>query len=78
MKRTEKEWRKIIQLTHFARLSIKPEQAAPTAEKMSEILKKDYALTDEDLQKELNRFKKDLLPKKEAIIKQKASKIMRI
>ena len=77
MKRTEKEWRKIIQLTHFARLSIKPEQAAPTAEKMSEILKKDYALTDEDLQKELNRFKKDVLPKKEAIIKQKASKILR-
>ena len=77
MKKTEKEWRKVIQLAHFARLSIKPEQAAPTAEKMSEILKKDYALTDEDLQKELNRFKKDVLPKKEAIIKQKASKIMR-
>ena len=73
----DKELQKIIQLTHFARLSINPEQAAPTAEEMSEILKKDYALTDEDLQKELNRFKKDVLPKKEAIIKQKASKIMR-
>lgn len=77
MKKTEKEWRKVIQLAHFARLSIKPEKAAPTAEEMSEILKKDYALTDEDLQKELNRFKKDVLPKKEAIIKKKASKIMR-
>lgn len=77
MKRTEKEWRKIIQLTHFARLSIKPEQAAPTAEKMSEILKKDYGLTDEDLQKELNKFKDEVEPQKESIIKKKASKIMK-
>jgi len=77
MKRTEKEWRKIIQLAHFARLSINPEQAAPTAEEMSEILKKDYGLTEEDLQKELNKFKEEVEPKKESIIKKKAAKIMK-
>ena len=78
MKRNEKEWRKIVQLTHYARLSLSsnPEQASPQAEEFKKVLKKEHGLSETDLQKELNKFKEEVLPKKETIIKQKAAEIL--
>lgn len=78
MKKTEKEWRKIVQLTHYARLSSSnnPQQVSAKAEDFKKILKKEHGLSEADLQKELNKFRKEVLPKKETIIKQKAAEIM--
>ena len=77
MKRTEKEWRKIVRLTRFASLSNDLESECSDVKKLIELLKNEHGLTDEDLQKELDRFKKKVEPKKEEIIKQKSSKIIR-
>ena len=77
MKKTEKEWRKIVQLAHYARLSINPEQVSPEAEELGETIKKEHGLSETDLQKELKKFKEEVLPKKETIIRQKATEIIR-
>ena len=77
MKKTQQEWRKIVTLTNFASLSNNKGSECSEVEKLREILKKEHGLTEEDLRKELNRFKKEVAPQKEVIIKQKVDKIMR-
>ncbi|MBQ2917572.1 MAG: hypothetical protein IJE59_05395 [Clostridia bacterium] len=76
--RTEKEWRKIVQLTYYARLSLISNSGddGSEAKKFKRILKKEHGLSETDLQKELNKFKEEVLPKKETIIKQKAAEII--
>jgi len=78
MKKTEKEWRKIVQLAHYTRLAStdNPQQLSSEMEKIKGILQKEHGLTQEELEMELQRFKKEVLPQKETLINKKVAEIV--
>ncbi len=78
MEKTEKEWRTIVLLANYKRLCSTGNSQETNSErqKVKDILKGECGLSEEDLEKELQQYKEEVLPQKEAIIKQKAKDIM--
>lgn len=78
MKKTEREWRKIVLLAHYKRLSSIPklqDEQKKILQKVTNILKEEYLLSEEDLSKELQQYKTEVLPNRENVIRQKSSEL---
>lgn len=79
MEKTEKEWRKIVLLARYNSLRSDVNSQETNNDnilKVEDILEKEYDLSQKDLEEQLQQYKKDVLPQKEAIIKQRAKEIM--
>lgn len=76
MERTSQEWRKIVRLAHYTRLSSTAnlqEAEVQMLEKIKSILLEEHALSEDDLKKALQQYQAEVLPQKETIIRQKAT-----
>lgn len=76
MEQTRQEWKKVVLLAHYNRLgSTNNLQKNEMLEKVKSILLEEYGLSEEDLKKVMQRYQAEVLPQKEAIIRQKATKL---
>lgn len=74
--RTRQEWRKVLLLAQYTRLTSAydlQETEANFLQKVKSLLEEDFSLSEDDLEKALKKYQTEVLPKRDTIIRQKAA-----